>query len=194
VLDLTAGAVRKLSGHPLLGDLELLIVEVEHEADFGDADATPSGARGYTNRFRAVSAAVPYRPARVTPRPRIHGLVTGMIALGAHGAVGGRAQLDDDGRYVVQLHFDTVVHEGEEKASHPIRMAQPFAGPNHGMHFPLRPGAEVVIAFLDGDPDRPIIVGSVPNAMAPSATTSANSHQNRIQSATGIVFQFSENK
>lgn len=192
VLGLTAGATPKLTGHPLLEDPRLLILEVEHAASF--AAEGSSQPESYRNTFQAISADVRFRPPRVTPRPRITGLVTGMVALGSSGKVGGRAQIDDEGRYVVQLHFDTVTHEGEEKASHPIRMAQPFAGPNHGMHFPLRPGAEVVLAFLDGDPDRPIILGSVPNAIAPSATTAKNASENRIQSASGIVFQFSENK
>jgi type VI secretion system secreted protein VgrG len=188
---LTAGLKTKLTGHPLIGEPDLLIVEVEHTARFASDKGPPAS---YENSFRAISSTVRYRPPRVTPRPRIHGLVTGTVALGAAGTVGGLAQIDDEGRYVVHLHFDTVAHEGEEKASHPIRMAQPFAGPNHGMHFPLRPGSEVVIAFMDGDPDRPIIVGSVPNAIARSTTTSANSNKNRIASAAGVLIEFGEGK
>jgi type VI secretion system secreted protein VgrG len=192
VIALTAGAAPTITGHPILGDVRVLVVEVEHAVRFGEDGSALED--GYRNSFEAVSASLRYRPRRLTARPRIHGFVTGHVALGAPGEIGGRAQLDAEGRYVVQMHFDTVTHEGQEKASHPIRMAQPFAGPNHGMHFPLRPGAEVILAFLDGDPDRPIIVGSVPNAVARSATTAANAQQNRIQSATGIIVQFTDNR
>jgi len=188
---LTAGLTTKLTGHPLIGEPDLLIVDVEHTARFAVDGGLPAA---YENGFKAISASIRYRPPRVTPRARIHGLVTGTVALGAPATVGGLAQIDDEGRYVVHLHFDTVAHEGGEKASHPMRMAQPFAGPNHGMHFPLRPGAEVVIAFMDGDPDRPIIVGSVPNAIARSTTTSANSNKNRITSAAGVLIEFGEGK
>lgn len=188
---LTAGACPALVDHPSVDGERLLIVEVNHTATFGTSD---SAVAGYSNSFRAVSAGRRYRPPRATRKPRISGLVTGNIALGPNGQIGGRAQIDEEGRYTVQLHFDTVTHEGQERASHPIRMAQPFAGPNHGFHFPLRPGTEVVVAFLDGDPDRPIIVGSVPNATNRSSVTVQNSNANRIESATGIVLQFSENK
>lgn len=193
VAGLTAGATPTLTGHPFLADRRLLIVEIDHRASFAVEGATEGATPHYENTFEAISADVRYRPPRVTPRPRIHGLVTGTVALG-QGEVGGAAQIDEEGRYVIQLHFDTVVHEGEEKASHATRMSQPFAGPNHGMHFPLRPGAEVVVAFLDGDPDRPIILGSVPNAINRSTTTVANANKNRITSASGVLFEFADGK
>lgn len=191
VMSLTAGLATTLTGHPILPDTDLLVVEVTHAANF---TTSVGGTPLYENTFKAVSTAVHYRPPRVTPRPRIAGLVTGTIALGASTAAGGPAQLDADGRYTVQLHFDTVTHVGEEKASHPVRMAQPFAGTSHGFHFPLRPGAEVILAFMDGDPDRPIIVGSVPNTVAPSATTSANSNKNRVVTTAGVLFEIGEGK
>ena len=73
-------------------------------------------------------------------------------------------------------------------------MAQPFGGTGHGMHFPLRPGTEVAVAFADGDPDRPIIVGAIPNAHTRTPVTSANHTQNRITTASGAIFEISERK
>ncbi len=186
--ELTAGGLVRLSGYAAT-DPTLLVVSVEHRATFG---SDPSA--GYQNSFRAVSSSVRYRPPRVTPRPRIHGLVTGTIALGTATSAGGAAQIDSEGRYLVQFHLDTVQHEGTDPASHPIRMAQMFAGPTHGIHFPLRPGSEVVVAFLDGDPDRPIIVGSVPNHVNRSTTTSANSNKNRLHTTAGVLIEFGEGK
>ncbi|MFO0617961.1 MAG: type VI secretion system tip protein TssI/VgrG [Polyangiaceae bacterium] len=190
VMGLSAGLTTNLTGHPILGDKGLLVVEVTHAAEFAVSGRAPS----YENQFTAIPSDVRYRPPRTTPRPRISGLVTGTIALGSSPASGGPAQIDAHGRYTVQLHFDTVTHTGEDKASHPVRMAQPFAGTSHGFHFPLRPGAEVVLSFLDGDPDRPIIVGSVPNTVAPSATTASNSSKNRVVTTAGVLFEIGEGK
>ena len=61
------------------------------------------------------------------------------------------------------------------------------AGAGYGMHFPLRPGVEVLVAFIGGDPDRPIIVGAAPNAITPSPVTQSNSTKNRIRTASGAM-------
>jgi type VI secretion system secreted protein VgrG len=65
-------------------------------------------------------------------------------------------------------------------------MLQPHAGTGYGMHFPLHPGVEVAIAFEDGDPDRPLIVGAVPNAVTVSPVTRPNANVSRIQTASGV--------
>ena len=70
------------------------------------------------------------------------------------------AQIDDRGRYRVKVLFDESDRSGD-KASTWLRMMQPHAGSPEGMHFPLRKGTEVLLAFLRGDPDRPIIAGAV---------------------------------
>jgi type VI secretion system secreted protein VgrG len=53
------------------------------------------------------------------------------------------------------------------------------------MHFPLKPGVEVVLAFVDGDPDRPIIVGAVPNPLTPSPVVAANLKENIVRASSG---------
>ncbi|MEZ4311749.1 MAG: type VI secretion system tip protein VgrG, partial [Polyangiaceae bacterium] len=168
----------------------LLLIEVTHEATLPVFSEQKSGETGsYHNTFRAIPADVTFRPARVTPKPRIIGFVTGIIQAGSEGETGGIARLDTEGRYTVQFHFDTTQH-GEEKASHAVRMAQPFAGPNYGMHFPLRRGTEVLLAFADGDPDRPVIVGAVYNASSPSPVVAANAHKHQLKHSSGAVFEF----
>ncbi|MFO0556134.1 MAG: type VI secretion system tip protein TssI/VgrG [Polyangiaceae bacterium] len=184
---LTAGHRVNVIGHPTLPDpTELLVVEVEHEGSWPLMDVAANSAV-YTNRFRAVPAAHGYRPPERTPRPRIHGIVTGIVRAPEGVADGSLPFLDALGRYLVELHFDTFRVPNKALPSHPIRMAQPTQGPNHGMHFPLRPGAEVIVAFLDGDPDRPVIVGAVPNAIAPSPVNHQNPNHSVIRTADGGV-------
>ena len=83
------------------------------------------------------------------------------------------AELDDQGRYKVILPFDLSGRENG-KASTFLRMMQPYAGSNHGMHFPLHKGTEVLLTFIDGDPDRPVIAGAVPNPDHPSLLKDEN--------------------
>lgn len=187
----SAGRRLTLRDHPRLpGPEPLLLVELTHEALFpGFSDPTEDRKPYYRNAFQAIPAGIAYRPPRRTPKPVIAGVVTGIIQTGPEGETGGIAQIDDQGRYLVQFHFDTA-QRGEEKASHRVRMAQPFAGPSYGMHFPLRRGTEVLIAFTNGDPDRPVIVGALSNATSPSPVVASNASTHQIKSPSGASFVF----
>ncbi|MFO0548757.1 MAG: type VI secretion system tip protein TssI/VgrG [Polyangiaceae bacterium] len=183
---LSAGVHFALESAPPWADASLFVVRVEHELSTplgGDA----SEAARYVNRFTAISSNTRFRPARSTPRPRIHGVVSAVVQ--GSGGSSYEANLDPQGRYLVQFHFDTA-EPGLPQPSRPVRMSQPFAGPNQGMHFPLRPGTEVLVVFIDGDPDRPIIVGAVPNTVTPSVVTAVESQRHRIQSHHGLLVQF----
>ena len=183
----TAGARYRLEDHPLLANLELLVTEVEHElvqVALGTTGSAPSVA--YSNSFRAIDAAKPFRPARVTPRPKMVGLYTGLTEAET-GAGKKYAHIDEHGRYLVRLLFDTTGTGDRRRASHPIRLAQPHVGVDSGVHMPLHPGTEVVVAFVNGDPDRPIIVGALHNHAMPSVTAQGERTTNRIKTASGIV-------
>ncbi|AKT40896.1 type VI secretion system Vgr family protein [Chondromyces crocatus] len=175
-----AGAHLTLEGHPY-GDLNLLLVELTHSASLVTLGSGDASGITYTNTFKAIPFSRTYRPPRHTPKPRIHGVLTGVID-GPRG--GDYAQLDDDGRYHVRFLFDTTTPD-EEQASRPVRMAQPHAGAGYGMHFPLRQGVEVILTFVDGDPDRPIIVSTVPNPQTASPVTSGNAPRNIIRTGGG---------
>jgi type VI secretion system VgrG family protein len=153
-------------------------------------DASAAGAYGYSNDFTAMvlSEDAPFRPVRRTPAPRIHGLLNGRIETSLDD---NRPQLNEDGWYRVRLPFDLGSMPGGQ-ASRWIRMAEPYGGPSNGMHFPLPPDTDVVIACVNGDPDRPVIVGAVPSANAPSVVTGNTSHLNRIQTRSGIVFTMAD--
>lgn len=185
-----ASAGRRLAivDHPRLRQKEeLLIVEIEIEGNF--PVELERGKPVFVNRFQAIPAGVVFRPLRRTPKPRMHGFVTGVVQPGPEGEIGGVARLTDDGRYTVQIHFDTAVR-GQQKASHPVRMAQPFAGHGNSMHFPLLPGTEVIIGFANGDPDRPLIVGALPNPVSPTTIVAKEAHTHRIKSSQGVVIEF----
>lgn len=132
----------------------------------------------YRNSFSAIPATVQYRPERDTPRPRIAGTLHAVID--AEGS-GQYAELDDQGRYKVRLPFDEASDHQEGKASAWLRMMQPYANRKGGMQFPLTKGTEVLLTFIDGDPDRPVIAGAVANPETPSPVTSANQTESVIQ-------------
>jgi len=135
----------------------------------------------YRNEFSAVPSDVQYRPELLTPRPRIAGSISAHID--AEGS-GKYAELDDHGRYHILLPFDLAGHPGG-KASAWVRMAQPYVGADHGMHFPLHKGTEVLLTFIDGDPDRPIIASAVPNRDNPSVVARGNAAQAGFTTAGG---------
>jgi type VI secretion system secreted protein VgrG len=191
VAALAAGARVTVADHPDLGSIELLVTEVAHHAVHPGSAGRAAEEPGYTNTFRAIPGDRMYRPPRVTPRPRIAGLITGIVDGGAVGPGAKYAQLDDQGRYLVRFLFDTTP-PGERPASRPVRMIQNHAGEGYGTHFPLKPGVEVVIGFIDGDPDRPLIVGAVPNPIKPSPVTNADSGLHRIRTSTGITVDMQE--
>ena len=162
-----------------------LIVEVEHEGhQTGSlwAGVEKKSAKGekkltYTNNFTAIRSDVQFRPECKTPKSRFNGTMNATIDAAGSGEY---AELDDLGRYKVKLPFDQSDMEGG-KASRWVRMQQPYAGAEHGMHFPLHKGTEVLLTFVDGDPDRPVIAGAVPNAETASPVTAANQSESVIQ-------------
>ncbi|MGZ3473692.1 MAG: type VI secretion system Vgr family protein [Polyangiales bacterium] len=180
-----AGTRFKLSDHPR-GDIELLITEVRHKLEQSTSEG--SHDEEYECEFKAIESSITYRPPRVTPKPRIAGVLTGRIE-----ADGDYADIDDQGRYRVQFLFDTA-DRGEQAASRPIRMMQPHSGPGYGMHFPLRGGIEVALTFVDGDPDRPIIAGTVPNPTTSSPVSDGNSRRNVIRTGGGNEINIDDDK
>ncbi|WP_239576532.1 type VI secretion system Vgr family protein [Archangium primigenium] len=124
--------------------------------------ARPDGKEGYLNEFTCLPAQVPYRPPRETRRPVIAGAQTALVV----GPPGQEIHTDEYGRIKVQFHWD---REGQrdDKSSCWIRVSQAWAGPGWGALYLPRIGHEVVVEFLEGDPDRPIVTGSVYNGQNP---------------------------
>jgi type VI secretion system secreted protein VgrG len=139
-------------------------------------------AGGYRADFTAIPFDVQFRPLRKIPWPSIHGLMHGHIDSDSPGTF---STLDEQGRYRVRFPFDSTNKKGEQCSTW-VRMAQHYAGSAYGSHFPLHRGTEVILAFLDGDPDRPVIVGSLANTVTPSPSNSVNATQSVIKTASGI--------
>lgn len=144
----------------------------------------------YHNSFEAIEADVQFRPERVTPKPRVYGMLNAHIDAAGTGQY---AELDEQGRYRVLLPFDlSGRHDG--KASHWLRMAQPYTGAGFGMHFPLHKGAEVLLSFIHGDPDQPIIIAAVPNPETPSVLNNTNQTSCQIRSAGGNLLSMQDHE
>ncbi len=172
---LRPGFTLKLGQHPSTRytDKSYLLIELRHRAsqldEQGNGQVEP--ATQYQNDFVAIESTLQYRPPLLTPKPRFHGTMTAFV----HAETGSqRAEVDEQGRYRVLLPFDRVGKGDTAKASAWIRMATPYAGEARGMYFPLMGGTEVLLSFIDGDPDRPIISAALPNAAQPALLTSDN--------------------
>lgn len=112
----------------------------------------------YENRFEMIPASVPYRPARNTARPLVYGTQTARVV----GPADEEIYVDPHGRIKVQFHWDREGVEDEESSCW-VRCAQGWAGSGWGFVFIPRIGMEVVVTFLEGDPDRPLVTGCVYN-------------------------------
>ncbi len=110
----------------------------------------------YSNNFTCIPFDVPYRPPRNTPKPEVRGTQTAIVV----GPGGEEIYTDKYGRVKVQFHWDREGKRNEDSSCW-IRVAQLWAGPGWGGMYIPRIGQEVVVDFLEGDPDRPIIIGCV---------------------------------
>lgn len=140
-------------------DADFLITEVHHRAsnNYAAGASTPSE---YRHQLRCLRKKIPWNPGRglSSTDPKIYGLQTALVV----GPAGEEIHTDEYGRVRVQFHWD---REGayDEKSSAWVRVASTWAGSNFGFVAIPRIGQEVLVQFLDGNPDRPLITGRVYN-------------------------------
>ncbi|MCU6432913.1 type VI secretion system tip protein VgrG [Undibacterium sp. Jales W-56] len=167
------------SGHA--SDAEFLILDVFHFAQNNyQATQHGGGAAEYRNVFTCLRKKIPWRPARGynSQDTRIYGLQTALVT----GPAGEEIHTDEYGRVRVQFHWDRVGQFNEQSSAW-IRVASAWAGSSFGMTSIPRIGTEVIVQFLDGNPDRPLITGMVPNAATmPAWSLPANKTQSGILS------------
>jgi type VI secretion system secreted protein VgrG len=156
----TPGGKFTLATHEIADEAgkSYVITTIQHAAaDYSYFD-TSRGSE-YHNSFSCIPASVPFRPSRQTPRPLVQGPQTAVVV----GPKGEEIYTDKYGRVKVQFFWDRQGKK-DENSSCWVRVAQAWAGKNWGVIFNPRIGQEVLVEFLDGDPDRPLITGRVYNA------------------------------
>jgi type VI secretion system secreted protein VgrG len=140
---------------------DYVLVSVSHQASMSNEFVSGGSGSGlfYSNSFNCIPLALPYRPQNRTPKPFIASVQNALVT----GPSGKEVFTDKYGRIKVQFYWD---REGknDENSSCWIRVAQTFAGKRWGGSFWPRLGQEVLVAFVEGNPDEPVIVGSVYNA------------------------------
>lgn len=185
-LALQTGLAFSVSGHYRASDNgDFYPCLLEHEGfnpAFRRLQGKDAATAPYRNRFQALRSDRQFRPVLATEKPRFHGVLHAIIDAGDDGRY---ANIDPLGRYKVILPFDRERTPGEGKASCWIPMLQPSAGTGGGMHFPLLKDTEVLLSFIGGDPDRPVISGALPNTAYPSVINDASKTRGLLRSASG---------
>jgi len=158
--------VANAKDNPSTAAKAFLVTAVSLHAEAGDYESGGGGGGGggtdYSCSFRAIDAERPFRAPRLTPKPMIAGPQTAIVV----GPAGDEIHADKHGRVKVKFHWDRKA-KADEKASCFIRVAQVWAGKGWGGLYTPRIGQEVVVEFLEGDPDQPLITGRVYNGDNP---------------------------
>lgn len=137
-----------LTGHDDTSlNIDWVVTAVTHDASHAH----------YRNRFEAIPKATAYRPPRLTPKPRMHTQTAHVV-----GKSGEEIWTDQYGRIKIQFPWDRD-GKNDETSSCWVRVVLPWSGKGFGMQFIPRVGQEVIVTFIDGDPDRPLVTGCVYN-------------------------------
>lgn len=157
---LSAGYLFKLTGQPRADqNQEYLVVSAQHWFEYSEYESIEERGSSYDCSFTVLNSRDPFRPARTTPKPIVQGPQTAVVV----GPSGDEIYTDKYGRVKVQFHWDRVGEKNQDSSCW-VRVSHPWAGKNWGMIAIPRIGQEVIVDFLEGDPDQPIITGRVYNA------------------------------
>ena len=161
---LVSGHFLPLTEHPRSDWNQLwLLTEVLHEgkqpqvleeAVTSHVDSGDGFVQGYRNRFSATPWAIPFRPALRHPKPKVLGSQTAVVT----GPAGEEIHCDEYGRVRVQFHWDRE-GQADDKTSCWLRVSSSWAGDRYGGIAIPRVGMEVLVTFLEGDPDQPLVTG-----------------------------------
>jgi type VI secretion system secreted protein VgrG len=177
------GHVFKLTGQGRQDqNQEYLLVSSEYALEYSEYEAMEGPGATFSCRFSAMPTSEPFRPARTTRKPFVQGPQTAIVV----GPSGDEIYTDPYGRVKVQFHWDRYGKKNENSSCW-VRVSHPWAGKNWGMVAIPRIGQEVIVDFLEGDPDRPIITGRVYNAdQMPPYELPANKTQTGAKSRSSL--------
>ncbi len=159
------GHVFTLAGHDVSSfNADYLLISVSHEGRQSQAleERSDEAGAGYSNVIKAIPAKTAYRPSANMGKPCIRGIQTATVV----GPANEEIYVDEHGRVKVHFHWDRKGKK-DEQSSCWLRCAQTWGGQGWGSVFIPRIGDEVIVSFMEGDPDWPIITGSVYNADRP---------------------------
>ena len=148
----------KLSDHEYFEGKSYQALWVDHLCEDTGLFPGDHSQTSYENAFECILSKVPRPPSRITRKARIDGIQTAIVV----GPKGDEIYTDAHGRVKVAFHWDRESKQ-DEKSSCWVRVAQAWAGDKFGIYFHPRIGQEVIVSFLNGDPDRPLITGRVFN-------------------------------
>jgi type VI secretion system VgrG family protein len=197
VPDLRPGYTFRLEGHHNAAlNQEYLITQLTHE---GSQESFINLGLGlplegvadhlfYRNDFACIEARMPFRPQKTAPRAKISGVIHAFIDGASDGS---RPEIDEFGRYKLLFPFD-ISSRRDGKASCWIRRAQEQVGRDSGMSFPLLNGTEVLVSFVDGNPDRPYITGALSNVETGALTRNGNRNVSGISTPGGNALIFGD--
>ncbi len=193
VRGLLCGGLFNLSEYPREDqNRQYLVASVTHSIHADSFEAgNEGGGTAYSNNFSVIESNTPHRTARITPKPIVQGPQTAVVV----GPSGEEIYTDEHGRVKLQFHWDRY-GQSDENSSCWVRVSQLWAGKTWGgIHIP-RIGQEVIVEFLEGDPDRPIVTGRVYNGdQTPPYELPANKTQSGIKSRSskgGAAANFNE--
>ena len=184
VCALTAGYSFELEEHPLSSEnVNHVVLSTRIDAQYAGYESG-QGDNQFTCRFTAMRYAHVFRPERITPKPIIPGPQTAVVV----GPSGQEIYTDPHGRAKVQFHWDRLNGPNDhDKKSCWVRVSSQWAGKAWGAISLPRIGQEVVVDFLEGDPDLPIITGRVYNAVqVPPYTLPDNKTVSTLKSQSSI--------
>ena len=180
---LCTGSLFKFRGHPRADQgREYLIVGATHDLEYSEYESMEGGGSDYGCSIKVMNSREPFRAQRLTPKPIVQGPQTAMVV----GPSGDEIYTDEYSRVKVQFHWDRY-GKHDENSSCWIRVSSAWAGKAWGQVSIPRIGQEVIVDFLEGDPDQPIITGRVYNAdQMPPYDLPANKTQSGLKSRSSL--------
>lgn len=180
VFAIEAGEAIRLDQNPVDAPHGLFVTSVE---------SSGGRSQSYTNTLTAIPADRVWRTSLDTiKRPTIEGILPARITSPGNYKY---AYLTEQGWYVIKLPFD-LDEWSPGGTSRPVRLAKPYSGDNYGHHFPLIDGAEVAIIHTAGDPNRPVIIGSMHDSLHPDLVNNLNNTRNLIVTAAGNTMRMED--